>query len=632
MEDNKIVEYVLACREEADSARTDRMQFTRDNYDQYHLKHDFSHKQPGQSCEVLSKVKMATETSKSFFQQALIKTGDWWDCESADGSDGVALPIQPYEIYKITNYKMTQAELYSHIGACVQAALLGSLAITKVHGCMKPKPKFVSRKKGRGKSFKRWLEKTEDKTWHLKYDLIDHKNYYPDPTSYDLYRIEECFLDLHVVKALSQEPYEIYDKTIVNDLSPWGNVDTEENELSDKTGQNPRASTSRPQVKITEFWGTVVDRDTGDILYENVVITLANDKEIIRKPTPNPLWHQRTPIIAAGLLEVGNSVWHTALMDAGTKSNRAQTEVYNLMIDAAMQAIHNIKQLHVDHLQDPKQVSGGIKPGVTLKVKSSLVPGAKVMEPVTTGNIPPEVVTLFNLVGQEGNAAMLTNDLRMGVQPFRQVKATEVVAGENSINSVFEGISLNVEQKLILPLLELSWQTVAQNWDLIDKEEFVALFGRERGEQLSQLAPEDVFAGTVSGIKFRVFGLSVMLNKSADFRKYTTLLQTIGASPMLVEEFLKAGNSFSKLLEEIMRSLDIDIYKLKESPSAEPAPAPMQPEPEAAPAPQSPNQMSQVPGAGSGSLADIFAPGSGGNMQQQNYPGSRALSNKGGGY
>lgn len=635
--EDKVVQYVLACRDESDSARQDRLTLTRDNYDQYHLKHDFSHKQPGQSQEVLSKQKMATETTKSFFQQALMKADEWWKCEPADGSDGTALMITPAEIYKLTNHKMMQAELYSHIGNCVQAALLSAVCTTKVHGCLKPKPKFVARTKGKGKSYKKWLEKIDDKTWHLKYDLIRHENYFPDPTGSKLYEIEECFLDLHVVKALSEEPYNIYDKAAVSELKPWANVDLDEEKKARETGQNPRASTARPQVKITEFWGTVVDRESGDILFENVVITLANDNQLIRKPTPNDLWHQRTPLIAAALLEVGNSVWHTALMDAGTKHNRAQTEIYNLMLDAAMQSIHNVKQLRVDDLDDPKQIAGGILPGVTLKVRSSLPPGAKVMEAVTTGNIPPEVITMFNLAGQEGNASMLTNDLRSGVMPFRQVKATEVVEASNTITSVFEGISLNVEQKLVKPILELSWMTVAQNWDLIDKEEFVALFGKERGEQLSQIEPEDIFANTVSGIKFHVFGLSLALSKAADFRKYTTLLQTIGASEALIEAFLQAGGDWGKLLMAIMRSLDIDVTKIFAKQEAAP-PAPPQPEAPADPMAQpggapgaGAQAMSQIPQAGSGSLADIFAPGAAGQMQKQNYPGSSATANKGGG-
>ena len=247
-----------------------------------------------------------------------------------------------------------------------------------------------------------------------------------------------------------------------------------------------------------------------------------------------------------------------------------------------------------------------------------LAPGEKVIETVVTGNIPPEVVTMLNLLNQEFNTSMMTNDLRMGVQPFRQVKATEVVEASNSITSVFQGIAKNVEAKMVQPELELAWKLTAQNIDKIDLEELVALFGRKRAEEIKAMDPEDVFAQTVSGLKFEVFGLSMTLSKNADFRKLTTLLQTIGASEVMIEEFIKRYD-FGKLLGEIMTALDInkkkiEIDKSQQQPAMTPQGAPM-------PGAQ-PNQMSQVPGAGAGSLADIFGTPS--------FPGSPATAGMGG--
>lgn len=618
MEDNKmtdkeVIDWVLACRDEADQAKIDRMARSKENFDMFHLRYDFSHKKVGQSKDVLSKQSMAVEQIKSFFQQALVDIGDWWKAEAAYPSAEEAMLIRPHEITKLTNYMLEKALYFSHVGNSVQSALLGSLVISKTYGCMKPKPRYVVRKKGRGKTYKKWIEKIEDKTWEMKFEVVRQENYYPDPTGRKLYEIEDMWMDYHDVVAMSKGDYAIYDSAAVEGLAK-ADIDSEENyNKARETGQNPTSSGHRPKVKITEFWGTILDKE-GKVQFENVVCTIANDTTMIRKPEPNPLWHQKSPYNASPLMEVANSVWHKAPMDAPTQHNKSLIELYNLLVDAGMQEVHAVKQIRKECLDNPAEVSDGIKYGSTLAVNSMLPVGGKVLEDVSTVKVPNEVFNIFNLMNQEYNASALTNDLRQGVMPFRAVKATEVVEASQTITSVFQGIAKNYEARQSTKELELAWATTAQNWDKISLEEFKALFGDERGTKLHQLEPQDVFAATVDGIKFRVFGISLTLSKAQDFRKLTTLLQTIGASPVLMEEFVKKYD-LGKLLGEVMTSLDIDKNKLEIPQTVQ---ATMQEQPEGGPE-QMPDDMSQVPGAGAGSIADMLGQP---NLDNQAFAGS----------
>lgn len=627
LSDKGIIDWVLQCREEADEAKRERMSRNKDNFDMYHLKHDFTHKEEGQSQEILSKQSMAVEQIKSFFQQALADIGDWWQAESCYPDAETSMPIRPHEITKLTNYMLEKANYFSHVGNSIQSALLGSLAISKTHGCLKPKPKFVVRTKGRGKNYKKWLEKIEDKTWEMRFKNVRAEDYYPDPTGSKLYEIEDMEVDYYEVLKMSEGDDAIYEKSEVLKLSKGTVSDAQmEWDKARETGQNPASSGHRPKVKLTEFWGTILDKE-GNVCYENCVCTLANDTYLIRKPEPNPLWHQGSPYSAAPLLEVANSVWHKALMDAPTCHNRALIEMYNLLVDAGMMEVHAVKQIRVDALDNPAQVAEGIKPGTALRVNSMLQPGTKVLEPVTTTQIPGEAFNIFNIMNQEFNASALTNDLRQGVMPFRAVKATEVVEASQTITSVFQGMAKNYEARQSVRELELAWMTVAQNWDRISKEEFISLFGKERGEQLSQLDPQDVFAATVNGVKFRVFGISLTLSKAQDFRKLTQLAQIVFSNPILAEQFMMKYDP-GKFLGEIMTSLDIDKYKLEIPQSVQ---ATMQPKEEESPmnGPEmgGPDMNSQIPQAGSGSLADLFG---GPQFPQTQFPGSPATVGQGG--
>ncbi len=153
---------------------------------------------------------------------------------------------------------------------------------------------------------------------------------------------------------------------------------------------------------------------------------------------------------------------------------------------------------------------------------------------------------------------------------------------------------------------------------MIDSEVFVSLFGTERGEQLAAMKPQEVFVASVNGLKFEVFGISETLRRQADYRKYTTLLQVISASPVLIEAFLQQGYTLGKFVEQIMTALDINKAKLKGGPKdqkQQPQQQSMQ-QPGGAPG-ASPDMMSQVPMASGqpagGGLSQAFS-GQGNSM------------------
>lgn len=614
--------FVMSCKAEARSGKLNRMDLNKDNYEMYQMRYDFTHKRKGQSREVLAKTRNATEQIKSFFQQAVADLGDWYRITARSNNPDPML-IKPDEMRKLMDHMLGQADYFSHIGAGVQSGLLGSLSVSKVHGVMIPKPRFSVRKKGKGKNYQKHVVMTEDKSWELRFDVIRQEDWYPDPhgnKTFKLYNIEETEIDLHLVKQLAEGEDAIYDKEIVDELKPWaGEVDAEQSQnKANETGANTPTEALRPRVKLTEFWGTIVDQNTGDVLHENVVMTIANDEFVIRPPTENPLWHQKDPYVSAALIEVANSVWGVAMMDAGTKHNRSLIEIFNLMLDSAMKAVWGISQIRVDAVEDQSQIAGGVPWGTQIKTTSALPVGGKVIEEVVTGTIPNEVMAMFNLLNQETLTSMMTNDMRMGAQSMRAVKATEVVAAENSITSVFQGMAKNYEEKKVQPELELACWTICQNWDLIDKEVFVSLFGQKRGEELKTLDPQDVFVSTVNGMRFEVFGISLTIRRQSDFRKWTTMLQVISGSEVLTEAFL-AKYSFEKLMGEIMNALDIDKMKIEQdavpvAPEGGGQEQPPPPGPDMASQQASPANIPQQ-----SALAEAFG------AQQMSMPSSQAI-------
>lgn len=578
--DGKIIKYSETCIQENREARRLRLEQNRINWDVYHLNQDFSHKRAGQSREFLPKQAMAVEQITEFFQQGIMDLDDWWRCDYSPGADPQKMPLTNIEIKKLTDHYSDKLDggdgLLPKVGDSIKSGLLSSVIIIKVHGGIKNKPfyTFENKVKGTNSAGNPVLEPVIKRgfkdAWELEIDLLQPFEYGQDPAGKGLYEFQEIFLDWHEAIALSTGPNKIYDRSVLDSL---GNEMAEEYRLklerSRETNQ-PIPYQDRKKIKIVEFWGNVIDTDTGELLHENVVWTIANDRWVIQKPTPNPFWHGESPFVTAPILRVPNSVWHKALMDSPTKLNLAANELYNLMLDDGMMSAYGIKQYRPDWLADDSSVSEGIYPGQSLAITSDCPPGAKVVERVDTSSGSGDSLSVFNLLNAEFNQAALTNDLRMGVMPNRAVKATEVVEASNSINSIFTGLAKVLEQAFMEKMLTKVWKVVLQNADNLDSAEMQALFGKDRAREIAAISAQQRFVDCIEGTDFKVFGVSKTLAKSKEFKKLMSLMQTVFANPLLTQEFT-SKYSPQKLLSDIMDSLDINVEKLTMTPEEQQA-------------------------------------------------------------
>lgn len=568
-------------KDEAETARRNRYLQNRENFEAYHLRQDYSHKKRGQSKEFLAKQSIAVEQLCSFLQQGLMDLGDWFRVDLSPGvkpkEDGrdilpqsvQALLVRALEDNKFPNFFHDELKL----------GLLGSLMIVKITGEYVDKCQFESRPEqtdlGDTKTI---LIRKDKKVWKLKLSLIRQEDYFPDPTGRGLYEVQRIEMDWHeLVKIARSKPDEFdlegvmagpdagWDMNKVLQMTAFED-DLQRAKKSRETGQNVTYSTYRRVVTLYECWGTLLNRHTGEIMMENCVSTVDARGIVIRKPTKNPFWHGESPFVVSPIIRVPGSVWHKALMDAPTRHNIAANELYNLIVDGAMMEVHGIKQLRAPWLENANQVADGIAPGTTLLVNNQCPPGMKVLERVDTSSLTPQAMSVLGLVDQEFQQSALSNDTRMGNQTQKDVKATAIVASNQSLSGIMNGIVKIIEGEAVRPTLEKCWLTMAQHMNDLDSDEVKAIVGEDQAKILSSMSAEELFAQTARGHKYKVFGLSATLNKIQDFRKIQAMLQSIGTSPQMMQEFLRKY-SMTKLLAEVLKSLDIDDQKLMADPA-----------------------------------------------------------------
>lgn len=603
---SKVIESVLACKNEAEQAKSTRMSLNRKNFDAYHLRGDFSHKIKGQSTEFLPAQSQAVEQITHFIHQGIVDIGDFFSVKQNPGFKQSL--FTPDEKRKIILMQLEKAGFYTFIHDAIKSGLLGSLMIAKVHGEYVLKPRYFARtNKATGESK---LYQKKDKAWQLRIDNIRQRDYYPDPNG-KLYDIQNVEMDLWEIKKLAKDNPD-YDMKEIAKLSS-GENSQDDTDKSRETGQNASSKASfRKRVKLSEFWGMILDPQSGDVLHEQVCCVVADDTYLIVPPVEYPSWSKKNPFVVSAIIRVPFSKWHRALMDAATALNFAKNEVFNLILDAGIQDVFGIKQLREHWLEDPSQVNEGIAPGTTLSVNQQCPPGMKVLERVDTGSMGQSGATTYELITRESNQATFTNDLRLGGLPPRAVKATEVVEASNSINSVFTGIGKNIETDFIEKLLEKADELCAQHIKDMDKDELISILGEKKVEEIFKLSDKQIFARTVGAHTFKVFGVSRTLKKMEDYRKLTTMLQTVSGIPTLQEAFTKKYD-FTKLLQKIMESLDVDVDEISndeadqamnDAANAVPGPAGAPQEPGAS-SPSGPDLQSQLPQIASLGQGDV---------------------------
>ena len=542
---------------EADGARKDRMRMNSRNRDVYMGDQDWSHKQDGQSTEFLPKTSMATEQFSAFVKRALVQFGDWFSVTASQGplnNDQIVNLLQCF-FKRLPNGPRTTT-LPVIIADVVKAAMMDSLLIAKVHGQQVAERRFRVEPGIPLMDIPPELSPQEFSPWRLRIDGIRAEDYYPDPTGRGLYEIHRSECDLHEVLAEAQAEDSIYDLKAVEALVDTARKEEEERPERQRGQRETDHPGFRKRVVKDEYWGTILDED-GRVLHRNVVWTVANETHVIRKPEPNPFWHGESPFVVAPLLRVPDSVWHKALIDDAASLNVALNEMFNLMVDGGMASVWGIKQIHQDWLEDPDQVSGGIPQGTTLALNDNAPPGAKVLETVTEGRVPPDAIQMLRLLDVEFQSSMFVNDIKLGHLPPKQVRATEIVEASASQSVTLDSLSADIEQEFLSPLIRKSWLTILQNADNLSSEDIVAAIGMRGALLIARMSPAERFAMWAGQCEFRVSGLSSTLARVRDFQKLGALLQMVGANPLLLQAFFQKYSG-TKVLEYAMRLLNFD--------------------------------------------------------------------------
>ncbi|PWT71718.1 MAG: hypothetical protein C5B59_17215 [Bacteroidetes bacterium] len=573
VDDNDDLMVVQAIRQfwtEAETARKTRIKQNTVNWYAYMGQQDWSGKVKGQSREYIPKTSIAVEQVAAFIHKALVAFGDWFQVVIPDPikdkvplTGGQISDILKFYINHLPDGENNTTTFDIRLSDAIKVGLLQSLMIFKVHGISKLERRHhmeegdvsISPITNRVTKGPPHLSVEERERWHLQIDLIRGEDYYPDPSGEGLYEIHKVERDLHKIIELAEQG--IYDKEAVDQLVNSYEREAQERRKDSDRGQERATPPSfRKKVVLMEFWGTLLNAE-GRVAHKNCVATVANNLYLIRKPEPNPFWHGESPFVVCPLTRVPFSVWHKAVYDGASGLNFALNELFNLIIDGGISAVWGIKEITPEWLENPEEVSGGIAQGATIAVKAEKPANEPALRVSQTGNVPQDAMAVYEAINREFNLASFTNDLRLGQMPSKNVKATEVMQGQQGNSDIIDAVASLVEQQCIEKILRKSWLCILQDADQLLSEDLVSAIGAMSAVTFRKMTPEQRFAAFAPYSSIKVNGLTAVLQKMQGFQKFAALMQIVMNNPLLLQAFMKKFSG-DKAVEFLMRCLNIN--------------------------------------------------------------------------
>lgn len=549
--EQELVQIVNSYYQESENFfRSRRMRNLR-NREAYDGEQDWSHKIPGQSTEFIPKTSQTVEQMVAFLKRGLTQFGDWFSIELGKGA-----PISndaARAMLREAFARMPSIEEGEHISFvtvltdALKSGLLETEMIFKVHGYQVHR-NVPSVEEGEA------LTRVDLKPWTLKIDSIPYDLYNRDPTGRGLYRIHRVVRDYHQVLAMAERGE--YDIEVVRRIKDQ--MDLEEEKERDK--QQSDVKLHRRSIVLDECWGTLIGRD-GEVKEEKVLLTIANQKHLIRPPTPYPFWHESHPFVEIPIIRRPFSVIHRALYDEVVPLNIALNELFNLMLDGGISSVWGVRQVRPSYLEDPSEISDGIPQNKTLVLNDTAPPDAKAIERVTEGEVPPDAMAMFNVLVNELNGAAKTNEINLGLLPPKQVRATEVVEASQNSAVVLDSIVSDVEAG-IEKIIRKAWLVMLQNADELSTGDLQESLTRREQLALARMTEPERYAKMGAGAKFRVNGLSATLAKARDFQKIMALLQLAQQNPILFNAFIREYSG-PKILAKVIRVLNINPEEIR---------------------------------------------------------------------
>lgn len=513
-EKEKIVDFVKKIYDYSFNVKKQYMATWNKVWEYFNNQYDTSKKADWQAKMFTTKFNASVKTFLTIFKRTIMGTKKFFSVQGV----GRESKSKQLNVERLIEYWITKTNFRYEMTKAIMCGLLSNLCILKAY-------------------------------WNNGVQIECCDPYYVtlDPTGRNKFIIHQIQLDYFDVKKLAEKG--VYDISVVNQIQEdFVRQELEYIERLKKGETEIKKPNFRKEVEIMEYYGDIFD-EFGNIIAENVIITIANEKYLLRI-VENP--YKIKPFFIAPLCFKPFSVYHKNFYEDVINSNLLEemSRVLNGIIDGHLFSIAKAFELNIDVVYDPEEIKSGIAPGKVLK-RIGGMPEPMIRE-IQIGNVSQQNLAVYEILSREFQNATAITEFIMGMPTSRgRPTATEVMyKSQQSINTI-QDIATDLENYLISPLLEFVFDLVMKYQTDFTDAELQEFLGDHLDYYLDyQLFKEKYLRGVY---KFRVNGLSSTLLRTQIVEKVSVLLQLLQANPNWIQKI-----NFEQLLYKVIEGLDLD--------------------------------------------------------------------------
>lgn len=540
MSEENILTFVKKFYDNAYLARKPLEEVWDRSWDLYNNKYDFSDKQDWQSQRNLSRVFMIVTRAAAILKKALLTPSDFFRPESMHPAWQQKINIVTRSLkYHLMHKKVGFPYVFENM---LKSGILSNLPIAKIGWQSIDETMFDFG--GKRVIGSRGL---------LNIEGVSAYNIYLDPTGNNNGILEEARMPLNQFiiwcESVGYDWKKVVDSEGKSVLKT--SADTKKYKESDRRRQG-QVSENPQEARVWSYWGNVWDKD-GFPVWKNVELLVVNTDTLLKKPTPNPFWHGRSPYVVGKLIRDPFGVYHNSIVGANLDMFEAMVELVNLMIDAfSLSSLHQY-EIDVDMMEDPGQLYSGVYPGKLWQKSAHADKNAQMLKAVSGGNFDPILFNLFQTLDKEGQIGSGMTDSLTGMPRSKgRTSAMEIAQTAQSSDLMFDAIVQNLEGEFLADILERSYLTILQfQSDYGDAEFARAVFDNDQHvREFLSMSPEERFDVLAGDFKFKVTGLSTMLARREELEKVGYFMRMVGKIEPAVRA-IKWDNMMKKVFDAL---------------------------------------------------------------------------------